>query len=41
LRKNVIGSAGLPVGVQLIGAPFEEEQLLGIMRVVEENFKFS
>jgi Asp-tRNA(Asn)/Glu-tRNA(Gln) amidotransferase A subunit family amidase len=40
IRKNVADSAGLPVGVQIVGMPFEEEKLLGVAKRIESYFKF-
>jgi Asp-tRNA(Asn)/Glu-tRNA(Gln) amidotransferase A subunit family amidase len=40
LRRNAAGSAGLPVGVQIIGLPFEEEKILSLMNSLEEKINF-
>jgi fatty acid amide hydrolase len=34
LIENVKGSRGLPVGVQVIGLPYQEEKVLGLMKVI-------
>lgn len=34
LKETAKGSAGLPVGIQVIGLPFEDEKVLGLMRVL-------
>jgi len=40
LRQSATGSAGLPVGVQIVALPFEEEKILAVMRSVEEQINF-
>lgn len=35
-KQTVIGSKGLPVGIQISTLPFEDEKCLGIMKVIEE-----
>jgi len=40
LRRNAAGSAGLPVGIQVVGLPFEEEKVLSLMKTVEGEFNF-
>lgn len=32
---NSVNSAGLPVGVQVVGAPWREERVLGAMKAIE------
>lgn len=34
-------SAGLPVGVQIVGMPYKEEEVIGVMKILEarSNFK--
>lgn len=34
------GSAGLPVGVQIVGLPYNEEKVLGLMSFLEEKVSF-
>jgi Asp-tRNA(Asn)/Glu-tRNA(Gln) amidotransferase A subunit family amidase len=41
LRRNVERSVGLPVGVQVIGLPFEEEKVLGLMKFIEREIQFN
>ncbi len=36
LKESAKGSAGLPVGIQVIGLPFEDEKVLGLMKVLEK-----
>jgi Asp-tRNA(Asn)/Glu-tRNA(Gln) amidotransferase A subunit family amidase len=31
---------GLPVGIQVVGLPFQEEKILGLMKLIEEKTKF-
>lgn len=33
-------SYGLPMGVQVIGPPYQEERVLKVMREIEEGVKF-
>lgn len=40
IQKSVLDSAGLPVGVQIVGLPFDEEKILGLAKRIERNFKF-
>lgn len=40
LRRNAEGSAGLPVGVQVVGLPYEEERVLALMKVIDRQFQF-
>lgn len=35
MRKNILGSEGLPVGVQVIALPKNEEKILYIMSELE------
>jgi Asp-tRNA(Asn)/Glu-tRNA(Gln) amidotransferase A subunit family amidase len=41
LRQNVEGSAGLPVGVLVIGQPFGEEKVLSLMKSLEGPLDFA
>lgn len=40
LKENAKDSQGLPVGVQIIGAPFSEERVLGLMSRLENKINF-
>jgi Asp-tRNA(Asn)/Glu-tRNA(Gln) amidotransferase A subunit family amidase len=40
IKKTVNDSAGLPVGVQVVGIPFQEELVLGLTKKIESHFKF-
>lgn len=40
LSDNVKGSAGLPVGIQVVGLPNEDEKVLGVMNLIEKLFPF-
>ena len=40
LVTNAQGSEGLPVGIQVIGLPYEEERVLGMMAKLEQKIKF-
>ena len=36
-----VGSAGMPVGVQVVGLPFQDELCLGAMRAVQQAVGWS
>lgn len=36
----MIGSEGMPVGVQVISLPYRDEQVLGLMKLIEDEVKF-
>jgi Asp-tRNA(Asn)/Glu-tRNA(Gln) amidotransferase A subunit family amidase len=38
IDQNLRGAVGLPVAVQLVGRPFEEEVVLRVMREIERAF---
>ena len=40
VKKSVVDSAGLPVSVQIVGVPFQEEKILGLAKRIESHFKF-
>ena len=40
LIENARKSAGLPVGVQIISAPYKEEKVLGMMSFLEKKIRF-
>jgi Asp-tRNA(Asn)/Glu-tRNA(Gln) amidotransferase A subunit family amidase len=40
LKESAEGSAGLPVGIQIVGLPFQEERILGLMKLLSEWVKF-
>ena len=35
IKKTSLDSLGLPIGVQVIGKPFQEEMVLGVMKEIE------
>lgn len=37
MRSAAAGSAGMPVGVQIVGLPYEEEKCLALMQVLEKK----
>jgi hypothetical protein len=39
-RRNMEEAAGLPMGLEVIGRPFHDEQVLAIMKILEEKFRF-
>jgi hypothetical protein len=36
MRKNILGSDGLPVGVQVVSLPKNEEKILYLMEQIEK-----
>ena len=40
LRSNMVGAKGLPVGVQVVGLPYQEEKVLRLMRQLERGIRF-
>jgi Asp-tRNA(Asn)/Glu-tRNA(Gln) amidotransferase A subunit family amidase len=40
LRQTAQGSVGLPVGILVIGQPYEEEKVLSLMKSIEGEVKF-
>lgn len=40
IERTMKSAAGLPVGVQVVGRPFQEEKILQVMLQVEEEVKF-
>ena len=40
LKENAKKSEGMPVGVQIVGAPFQEEEVLGLMSSLEKKINF-
>ena len=40
LNEDAQGSQGLPVTIQVIGYAFEDENVLGVMKVIEEKAKY-
>lgn len=40
IKKTVVDSAGLPVNVQIVALPHQEEKLLGLAKQVETHFQF-
>jgi len=41
IRQVAQGSQGLPVGIQVVGLPYEEEKVLGFMSYLEKKVKFT
>lgn len=37
----MIGSAGLPIGIQVASLPFHEEKIIQVMKVLEKGLKFN
>jgi Asp-tRNA(Asn)/Glu-tRNA(Gln) amidotransferase A subunit family amidase len=40
IKENMIDSKGLPMSLEIIGKPFHDEQILAIMRLLEDKFEF-
>ena len=36
IRKAMEGTEGLPMGVQILGKPYQEEMVLGVMKTLEK-----
>ena len=41
IKESAAGSAGMPVGIEIIGTPFKDEKVLAIMKILEEKFRFT
>ena len=39
-KEAMKGSVGLPMGVQVVGLPFEDEKCVSVMRLIEKEFPF-
>ena len=40
MKQMALGSEGLPVGIQIVSLPFQEEKVLGLMSQLEEKINF-
>lgn len=40
MTESALGSVGLPVGIQVVGLPNQDEKVLGLMKVLEGAFPF-
>ena len=40
IRKDMVGSAGMPVGVQVIAQSWQDEVVLGVMRALEQGIGY-
>lgn len=40
IKNNIKDAQGLPVSLQIVTMPFQEEQLLGFSKKIEKHFKF-
>ena len=40
VRASSEGSRGLPVGIQIVALPYEEEKILGFMKGLEKEVNF-
>lgn len=41
LKESMVGSAGMPIGVQVIGPKWKDEKCLAMMQLIAEEVKFS
>jgi Asp-tRNA(Asn)/Glu-tRNA(Gln) amidotransferase A subunit family amidase len=41
MSKDVKGSVGMPIGVQIVGHKWEDEICLGVMKALDEQVKFN
>ncbi|CDW81886.1 UNKNOWN [Stylonychia lemnae] len=39
IKEDIVNSQGLPLGIQLIGQRFQDEKVLGLMKVIEKQLK--
>jgi fatty acid amide hydrolase len=40
IRESLVGSEGLPVGIQVLGLPFRDEECMHVMALVEKGVNF-
>lgn len=40
IRNNLKDAEGMPVSIQVVGLPFQEEQVLGLSKRIERHFRF-
>lgn len=40
VRENIKDALGMPVSIQVVGLPFQEEKVLGISKKIEKHFRF-
>ena len=40
LNKTARGSAGMPIGLQVVGHSFEDEKVLGVMQAIENKIEY-
>ena len=40
VKKSMKGSAGLPVGIQVVSTPWNDEKIVEVMRIIEREVKF-
>jgi fatty acid amide hydrolase len=40
IKLDIKGSAGLPVGVQVVGYFWEDETVLGVMKAIDDEINF-
>lgn len=41
INRSMNDSVGLPVGIEIITTPFQDEKALAILKILEEQIKFS
>ena len=41
IKNNLKDAEGLPVSIQVVGLPFEEEKVLGLSKRIERHFRFA
>jgi hypothetical protein len=40
IKSNLKDAEGMPVSIQVVGLPFQEERVLGLAKRIEKNFRF-
>ena len=40
IQRDITGSVGMPVGLQVVGLQWEDETVLGVMKAIDDVIKF-
>lgn len=40
IKKDIQGSKGMPIGVQVVGFSFDDEIVLGVMKALDDKVNF-
>jgi Asp-tRNA(Asn)/Glu-tRNA(Gln) amidotransferase A subunit family amidase len=41
LGESMKGAEGMPIGIQVAGRPYREEEVLGVMKLIEEKAQYN